>query len=192
MVVRNELSYPFDLSTSLPKISTTLTQATLQIRATDTGGNQTLSDPIVIDLIPDNVAPTIVALDPLEGSMQSISFRKISVQFSERLDTVSIDTSAFSLIGPGGTVTPLSIRSRERGSYFELVYPPLQSGDYQFVIHAALVHDLVGKPLGSDDVVRSFHVGNIVSPTDHSLDQSGGRFGRLRQLGTGGAAGTRG
>ena len=53
VVVLKDLSYPYDLTAALPKIADTGNQVVLQVRATDTGGNVTLSDPIVIDLLKD-------------------------------------------------------------------------------------------------------------------------------------------
>src|SRR4029079_9610962 len=42
-VVLKDVSYPYDLTTTLPKIATSGPQAVLQVRATDTGGNVALS-----------------------------------------------------------------------------------------------------------------------------------------------------
>jgi hypothetical protein len=175
LVVRNEISYPYDFSTILPRLADGSNRAVLQLRATDTGGNVQLSDPVVIDLLADTVAPGIVNLDPPEGSTQPLSFHKVTVQFSEPVDLSSINATNLELIGPNGTVTPLNIRIRQRGSSFEFVYAPLE-GDYQFVIHVANIRDRVGNPLGAgDDVVRSFRVGNIVrEPTIRWINAAGG------------------
>jgi hypothetical protein len=85
-----------------------------------------------------------------------------------------VNQATFELTGPAGVVTPLSIRTRERGSAVEFVYPPLQ-GDYQFVLHAPDVRDRVGNPLGAGNMVRSFRVGNIVRvPTINWIGRADG------------------
>src|SRR5262249_24111938 len=91
LVVHNNVSYPYDLSTILPKIADAGNEVVLQVRATDTGGNVGLSAPVVIELLPDTIAPTIVSLDPPEGSTQPLSFRKITVRFSKPLDTATVN-----------------------------------------------------------------------------------------------------
>lgn len=59
----NDTGYPFELGTSLPTIATNngSTTVTLQVRATDTGGNFGLSAPIAVDLVADTFAPQLVA-----------------------------------------------------------------------------------------------------------------------------------
>ena len=109
IVVRTEISYPYDLTTMLPTIAQTGNQAVLQVRATDTGGNIRLSDPIVIDLLADSIAPTITSLEPAAGSVETLSRRKVTLQFSEAIDPASAIAANFVLQGPGGPVTPISI-----------------------------------------------------------------------------------
>jgi hypothetical protein len=174
VVVRNLVSFPYDLTATLPLLSSGVTQAVLQIRATDTGGNSALSDPITIDLLRDTTPPAITSLVPPEGSTQPLSFHTISIQFSKQLDTSTVTAINFVLMGPGGVVAPVSVRTHERGAAFDFDYPALQ-GDYQFIIHAANVTDRVGNPLGAADIVRLFHVGNIVHmPTIRWINPAGG------------------
>src|SRR5207302_3618336 len=143
-------------------------------RATDTGGNVAPSEPVVIHLAADSTPPAIVSLDPLEGSIQPLSFHKIRIEFSEPLDTSGVNATNFELQGPGGIVAPVSMRTYERGAAFDFVYPALE-GDYQFVIHAANVKDRAGNRLGAADIIRSFHVGNIVrQPTIRWINPAGG------------------
>src|SRR5262249_51652759 len=72
MVVRNEVTYPYDLTATLPTIQQAGTAITLQVRATDTGGNSTLSDPISIELVP-GPPPTITQVNPPDGSTQPLT-----------------------------------------------------------------------------------------------------------------------
>jgi PAP2 superfamily/Bacterial Ig-like domain len=174
-VVRTELSYPYDLSTVLPTRAQSGNQAVLQVRATDSGGNSTLSDPIVIDLTADTTAPTISALDPTNGSTQPISRRKVAIKFSEALDRATIVPASFVLQGPSGPITPISIDLRQRDTQVEILYPPLAQGSYTFVTHAAAVKDRAGNSLGAADISSTFTVAAAVFvPTIRWVNDAGG------------------
>ncbi|MCU0963175.1 MAG: Ig-like domain-containing protein, partial [Pirellulaceae bacterium] len=176
-VVRTELSYPYDLSTVLPRVVNTGSEVVLQIRATDTGGNVRLSDPIVIELVPDATSPSIEALDPPHGSTQPVSRRRVTVQFSEPLDRATAVAASFVLRGPGGEVMPLSLQLRQRDSLVEILYPPLAEGDYQFITHAAAVTDRVGNALAATDLTSTFRVANITrQPTIRWTNEAGGSW----------------
>ena len=134
----------------------------LQVRATDTGGNSTLSAPMVIDLLADLTAPTITTLDPPNGSTQPLSRRKVTVTFSEALDRSTIVLANFVLQGPSGPITPISIDMRQRDTQLEILYPQLAQGAYTFVTHAALVKDRAGNALGAVDVSSTFTVAPVM------------------------------
>ena len=138
VVVRTEISYPYDLTTTLPTIAQTGNQAVVQVRATDTGGNIRLSDPIVIDLLADSIAPTITSLEPAAGSTQTLSRRQVILQFSESLDPATVIPANFVLQGPGGPVTPIAVTLRQRDTRVEILYPPLSEGAHTFTARAAL------------------------------------------------------
>lgn len=158
-VVRDEVSYPFDLTIGLPTIAQAGgNQALLQVRATDTGGNTSLSLPVLVELVPDTIAPTIVSLQPADGSLQPRSFRRVTLTYSEAPDPATLSPSTHLLRGPGGVVAPDAFRVRQQGTTVEIVYPPLAIGDYEFVIAAADVTDRVGNAIGAADVVTQFRV----------------------------------
>src|SRR5262249_17396923 len=52
-VVQNAVSFPFNLSVIAPTIATSGTSFTIQVRATDTGGNVGLSNVLTVDLVSD-------------------------------------------------------------------------------------------------------------------------------------------
>lgn len=176
-VVRTELSYPYDLTTVLPTIAQTGAQVVLQVRATDTGGNITLSPPQVIDLVADTTAPTVTLLDPPNGSTQTLARRKVTLQFSEAISAASAIAANFVLQGPGGPVTPISIDLRQRDTRIEILYPPLAEGAYTFTTHAAAVKDRAGNPLGAADVVSTFTIAPAVrQPTIRWVNDAGGQW----------------
>jgi hypothetical protein len=175
--VRNEITYPYDLSTTLPTIGQAGNQAVLQVRATDTGGNVRLSDPVVIELLPDTTPPILVGLDPPDGSVQPVSRRTVIVNFSEPLAAASATPANFQLIGPAGVVSPLSLRLSQRGAAVQLLYPPLEEASYDFVVHATAVTDRVGNALGATDLVSDFQVGFATrEPTIVWINPAGGMW----------------
>jgi hypothetical protein len=176
-VVRTELSYPYDLTTVLPTIAQTGAQVVLQVRATDTGGNVTLSPPQVIDLVADTTAPTVTLLDPPNGSTQTLARRKVTLQFSEAIDPASVIAANFVLQGPGGPVTPISVDLRQRDTRIDILYPPLSEGTYTFTTHAAQVKDRAGNPLGASDIVSTFTIAPATrQPTIRWVNDAGGSW----------------
>ncbi len=159
VVVRDEISYPFDLSIPLPTIAQNGSdQALLQVRATDTGGNVALSLPIVVQLVADTIAPAVVSLNPSDGSTQPRSFRRITLSYSEAPDPATLTPATHLLRGPNGVIMPDEFRVRQQGTTVEIVYPPLAIGDYEFVINAANVTDRVGNAVDTTDLVTHFRV----------------------------------
>lgn len=176
-VVRDNVSYPYDLTADLPTIAQAgSTTAVLQVRATDTGGNVTLSDPIALELVPDTIPPQIVALDPAEGSRKPPAFRTVTVNFSEPIAAATATAANFELIrGDGTTITPLAVALRKGGTQLTLVYPVLDQTSYRFVIHAAIVTDRAANPLGASDIVRDFKVTDgSTQPTIRWTNAAGG------------------
>jgi predicted Zn-dependent protease len=163
-VVRNELSYPYDLSAILPVVHETGHTAVLQVRATDTGGNVRLSDPIQIELVPDLTPPTILNTNPADGSEQQPGVRSVSLRFSESLKPTTAVAANFALMGPNGEVPAKSLLLQLDGTRLVVRYPLLPEGAYQFIIHAAAITDRVGNPLGDGDQTISFSIAHLTPP----------------------------
>src|SRR5262249_44550220 len=101
-VANNDVTYPWDLTVALPSIAANGSdQLTLQVRATDTGGNSTLSDLAQVQLAPDPIPPQLINKNISEGMVVGQSFRAFTFDFSEPLDPATVNASSFSLIGPG-------------------------------------------------------------------------------------------
>ena len=73
--VRNDVSFPFDLTAALPLLASGSSNAVIQVRATDTGGNVGLSNPITIQLAADNTALTILSIAPANNTSRSLGAR---------------------------------------------------------------------------------------------------------------------
>nr|WP_244920147.1 Ig-like domain-containing protein [Rhizobium etli] len=159
-VAVNDVQYPWDLSARLPSIAANgSNQLTLTVRATDTGGNTTLSEPIQIQLVPDTIAPVLVQENISDGMIVGQSFRAFTFLFSEALDPTTVSTSSFRLVGPGGAVVnPISIQTRSGDRSVQVTYDTLALGSYRFEIDSSLVTDRAGNALGSSALIANFTV----------------------------------
>jgi hypothetical protein len=174
-VVRNEVSYPYDLSARLPVVHAPGIEAVLQVRATDTGGNVRLSDAIRIELVPDITPPILVQLDPADGSEKTPALRKVTLRFSEPLDPATVVAANFELIGPNGPVPADSLLLRRDNTTLFVRLPRLFVGDYQFIIHAAALTDRSGNALGVGDKITSFRIADG-APPPVPIELRGGRL----------------
>src|SRR5207244_8921410 len=98
----------------MPSIAATgSNQVTLQIQATDTGGNTTTSPPITLQLVPDTTPPQIINQNVAENAVEGATFRTLIYTFSKPLDLSTVNASSFTLTGPGGaTIAPVSVQTR--------------------------------------------------------------------------------
>jgi hypothetical protein len=173
-VVRNDVSFPFDLTTIAPLLADGASTATLQVRATDTGGNFAVSTPITLNLVPDTVAPTILSTNPPEGGIRGQNFRAITIDFSEPMSAATLISANFSLVGPGGViVAPTNIQTRSGGQQVQLTFPQLAVGAWQFRMDAAAIQDRAGNVVGTTQAVRNF---NIREATSVWINNSGGNW----------------
>jgi hypothetical protein len=157
--VVNDISFPFDLSLVIPSLQAegTSTTVSVQVRATDTGGNQTLSDPIVLNIVPDIKPPAVVATNPVAG--QKIFYTpSIDILFDEAIDTNTLSQSGVSLLNLGtdgavgggdDTVWPIeSIQTRNRDSRIKLIPSGiLSTGSYRLVVDKSILSDRAGNSI---------------------------------------------
>ena len=132
---------------------------TIQLRATDTGGNATITPAIDVQLVPDTTPPLLIAENISENAVRSASFRTLTFTFSKPLDPASVTAANFALLGPGAAaVTPQSIQTRVNGKQVDVTYGTLPLGAYQFVIDASQVKDVVGNAMGASPMTTDFTV----------------------------------
>ena len=63
--IRRDVSFPWDTTVVLPILSEGSATATIEVRATDTGGNVS-ADSILVELLPDVTVPTLLATTPVK------------------------------------------------------------------------------------------------------------------------------
>src|SRR5262249_51764205 len=142
-VLTNDVSFPFDLSGRLPmlKLLDGANHVTLQIRATDTGGNVTLSDPLDVTLVSDTIPPRLVSQRVPDGGGVGPAVKAMIFDFSKPLDPATVSASTFGVIGPGGKpVSPVSVSLHGDNREVEVTFGSLLAlGQYQLQIDAAHV-----------------------------------------------------
>ena len=151
--VATDLSFPHE---ALLVVQTTGT-LTLQARAIDGGGNVSLSNALVLEIVPDTFAPEILVIDPPDQATLPEGLQTVSVRFDEALDPATVTTSNVRVVDDSGEPVSIdAIELRSEGRVVELSFAGLSAGDYEVVIAGALVTDLAGNPLAADDVISSF------------------------------------
>jgi hypothetical protein len=198
-VVTNDVSFPWTAVVALPTRSATTTTATIQARATDTGGNTTLSDALVVELVPDTFAPTIVGSNLVAGSRHGAKFRTIRIAFSEAMDADTLNAQNIRLLdAQDQAIAPDLIEVSQTAGSVQLTFPTLATGSYHMVIDQSAVTDRAGNALGNSTLsLGQFHivpvnsldivVANMGSNNVSALAGDGaGGFAAARTFATGG------
>lgn len=158
-VVTNDVSFPWDLVATAPAIAIGGMTLTVQVRATDTGGNVTLSAPLVFDVVPDTFPPVVVETSPIEAA-RPFFVKSFDIRFDEPIDRNVINLTGAQVTNLGaddqfGTAddTSASMGSftlRDTDSFLSLF--PAQAfaaGDYRLVLDPAIIADRAGNHLAS-------------------------------------------
>jgi hypothetical protein len=160
-VVQNAVSFPYNLSAALPTVAQNngSSTVTLQVRATDTGGNVGLSSPLTLTLIPESsIPPHLVQTNVADGSINGQNFRALTFTFSKAMDPTTINANTFQLVGPDGTVAPTNFEFRNGNQTVQITYPTLPLGSYRLTVDDPSVKDIFGNPLGSAPVATHFSI----------------------------------
>jgi hypothetical protein len=163
-VVASDSSFPFDLSGPALGADANATTATFEVRAFDTGGNAGLSAPLVFDLLPDTIAPSLVSVTPADGTMGGRNLRVVRLRFSEPMTAQTFTNTNIRLISttdPAATFSPVNVRVRNGGRDVEFTYSPLPFGEYQVTLNAPAITDRAGNPLISAGIVSTFEVSGV-------------------------------
>ncbi len=174
-VVSNDVSFPFELAAIALSNDPDAAIVEVQARATDTGGNTALSNKLTFDLVPDTFGPVIESITPADGGNAPFNSRRVTVRFNEALAETTVTAENFQLLnGSGEAITPENIQLRSGDRTVQLTYETLLPGEYSIVIKSAQVTDRAGNLLGSEDMVTSFTVNQLVEFNLSDLNGSNG------------------
>ena len=93
-------SFPFEYYFTTPARTATKNSFTIQARATDTGGNSTLTGVVTVQLVPDATPPRVVRKYPDSGAILS-DLTHVSARFSEPIQPATITPQSLQLVGAG-------------------------------------------------------------------------------------------
>jgi hypothetical protein len=186
-VVTNDVSFPFDLVATAPLLASGQTSMAVQVRATDTGGNSTLSNVLTFGLVADRTGPTVVAMNPAPGVVLHQTVRSIELLFDKPIAPASANPSAFTVVaaGPDGkfdtaddVIIPVSsVVLSPSGHRATLILGSTASGAIRLTVSASVLRDLAGNALDGEfhgnfpsgdgqpggDFVAGFTISNIPS-----------------------------
>ena len=170
-VVRNNVSFPFDLTTQLPTLASLAagqTTVTVQVRATDTGGNTTLSAPVTLNLVRDTIPPTLTSLTPADGATRPEGARNVTLKFSKPIVVSGALTDVFKIVGAGAdgklgtaddvTIPVTSSQLRDNDTTVQLTTGGFVVGGYEIVFDKAKVTDRPGNSFGAGTFTSRFSV----------------------------------
>jgi hypothetical protein len=163
-VVHTAVSFPWNLEAIALGSDPHAPAVTVQVRATDTGGNVALSDPLVLGLLADTTPPTVDSTTPADGSVGTEGLRFALVQFSEPMAAATVTGKTVQLERSDGT--PIAVHRfelRDDSRLAELTFDPLPTGSYQIVLDAAALTDRAGNPLGASPRVIRFSLTNLAA-----------------------------
>lgn len=151
-------SFPFEIRFTTPGRTPAKTSFTLQARATDTGGNSTLTPLLTVSLVPDATPPALLTTTPADGAVLPDVTYGLVARFDEALG-VSPTANWFQVIEAGadhrfdtpddvlipGTVRLVSPKELA----LDFGTNPLSNGSYRAILRTA-VADQAGNPLASE------------------------------------------
>ncbi|TQV68026.1 cadherin-like domain-containing protein, partial [Denitrobaculum tricleocarpae] len=175
-VVVNDVSAPYELSFIVPPLSAGATMLEVQVRATDTGGNTTLTAPQTLEIIPDITPPELTSVVPEDGRLVLIGSNIVSLSFDESIDVNSIDLSdikVFDRAAPAIEILPIDISFLADDQVLQFAFNDLPIGIFDLSLDLSGVTDRAGNPLGELLIERSFEV---VDATAVWIDPAGGNW----------------
>ena len=176
-VASNDVSFPFELRAIALSDDPDATTVEVQARATDTGGNVALSNPLTFELVPDTFAPLVQSTTPT-ADISAINVSAFTITFNEALDTTIVDPSGITVLNlgedgenGGDDDTSVTIQTVETPSERRLVIlpnAPLETfRTYQVTLDPSIIQDRAGNPLES---AFSFQFANTVEPGNSRED----------------------
>ena len=155
-VVRNDVSFPFDVSAFAPDFTEVGETFTIQVRATDTGGNSTLSNVLEFELLEDIFGPVVIRSFPEPGGV-GFSSAPINISFNKPLDTDLVNLSGITLtnlgedgvLGGGDDIPVVLDRVEVSADRRLTVFPEdaLDFDNHRLVLDPSVIVDRSGNPL---------------------------------------------
>ncbi len=164
--VSRDVAFPFEFLAQAPAIAAGGTTMTVQVRATDTGGNVALSELVTLTVVPDTFAPVLQSASIADGDRRFF-VRSVGLAFDEPLDTTRLAASGVSVLRAGAdgafgtaddTAIPVRFDTRAFGQSVSIIVDTyLPPGEYRLRVDPSIIADRAGNVL-ADAIVRTFTV----------------------------------
>jgi hypothetical protein len=167
----------------LPTRASGATQIDLQIRSRDRSGNESLSEAIPIELVPDSEAPGVMRPSANSG-FAAFSGWPLVFRFTEELGAGAWQASSMTLMNLGAdgavggnddTVVPITAASSLGAAANIMPTSPLSVGRYRLTIPKDQIRDTVGNTAGTD-LALDFPAFAVDPATAVWLSSNPGRF----------------
>ncbi|MDO9173659.1 MAG: hypothetical protein Q7V62_02570, partial [Actinomycetota bacterium] len=165
-VVSNDVSFPFELFTQVPTRAEGGNQISVQVRATDSGGNVTLSAAVLLQVVPDTFAPQITTVSLVDAA-RLFFVRSVDIGFDEPIDIARLASSGVTLLRAGtdglfdtadDVAYPFHLDTRSFGQAVSVVIDAvLPAGEYRFRLDPSIIADRAGNAL-TTPIERSFTI----------------------------------
>jgi membrane-associated phospholipid phosphatase len=159
-VVATDASFPWTVTIPAPVLPAGVDQMRIQVRVTDTGGNEAVSNVVALDVVRDTAAPRIVRSNIEEGGAV-FTVPSIDLEFDEPLDLARLDLSRVHLVKVGGgaeTPIPVQLDTRALGQVLSVLPQAfLAPGSYELRLAKEAIADRAGNMVAAS-IVRHFTV----------------------------------
>lgn len=170
-----DVSFPFDFTTKAVMTNATGSVMSVQLRAVDTGGNQTTSATLSISVTPDIFPPTITSIDPGAGEVRGAGHTTVLLRFSEPIKPDAVNATTFNIINAGpnrrfgdsdDVRTPIrAFALRDDDTLVQLTTDPLVVGLYQVRVDRSRISDVRGNVMGTGLLTSGFEIVKFVPVT---------------------------
>ncbi|WP_342190377.1 Ig-like domain-containing protein [Stieleria varia] len=171
-VVARSVAVPFDLQAQAGVLADGETDRliNLQVRAVDTGGNETLTSPLEFQLIADTDAPSVTFVTPPDSSVRLEGYTTLVIGFSEPVQIDALPADAIRLVAASDsrTISPQRYYNRLNGREVLAIFEPLEIDDYELVVDRVF-QDLSGNELISP-VTSGFSIIPNTDPGESFVD----------------------
>ena len=161
-VVQTDGNFPYQFFFNAPALENQ-NSFTLAVRATDTGGNSTTTNEILVSLTPDVTPPFVISSAPQDGQ-SGLDVDTVSFRFNEAIDSTTLTTAGVTLIdfGPdnqlgGGddqTIAVAGISAPDERRVTVELGSALPEGNYRLTLSRTIIEDLSGNAMAADETLR--------------------------------------
>jgi hypothetical protein len=156
-VVQTSTSFPFDLAAVTPPANGNAVRLSVQVRATDTGGNIGVSDRLALETMNDARVLDVESIDPAHKHVVPTDYGVIDVAFTKPiLPDVATFENFYVLNSQGQAMRLRGLEWAEQGRLVRMRWEEFPPGDYTVGLRSANIRDFSGNALGAVNRTHRF------------------------------------